>query len=33
MSPHLGTVLHKEAELKKGVGRARGAQWGRGIVV
>lgn len=33
MSPHLGTVLHKTAELKRGMGWARGAQRGRGTVV
>lgn len=29
MSPHLGTALHKKAELKRGVGWAGGAQRGR----
>ena len=32
MSPHLGTALHKKAELKGG-GGARVAQWGREIAV
>lgn len=31
--PTSGGVLHKKPELKRGVGRVRGAQRGRGIVV
>lgn len=29
MSPHPGTALHKQAELKRGVGWAGGVQRGR----